>query len=30
VALVVLQLVRSIVLPYFYAGIHYGTWQSLV
>jgi YggT family protein len=29
VALVLLQILSRIVLPYFYAGIHYGTWQSL-
>jgi YggT family protein len=30
IVIVLLQLIRSIVLPYFYAGIHYGTWQSLL
>jgi YggT family protein len=30
IVIVALQLVRSIVVPYFYAGIHFGTWQSLV
>ena len=30
VALVLLQILSRIVLPYFYAGIHYGAWQSLL
>ena len=29
-ALVLLQIVREIILPYLYAGIHFGTWGSLL